>query len=280
MLQIATCQFPISANIQRNCDFMTKQIQQSAQQGAKLIHFGECALSGYCGVDFKSWSDFDWKELQTSCERIQSAAERYGVWVVFGSSHRLTGDHLPHNSVYAVNPQGGLVTRYDKRRCSVKDLNHYTPGTHPIIFEAFGTVFGMLICLDYRFPELYREYMDIGVACVLHSFHDARKKGSSLSSVIAQPTLQGHAGNTAMWISVANNSAAYQSFSSLWIDPSGAVGKHAKRHRSDIIMNKLDMERHGAYVDMVRTFRSDARSGSVYADKTVTDTRSEDRSHF
>lgn len=280
MLRIATCQFPISANIKRNCDFMVRQIDQSAQRGAKIVHFGECALSGYCGVDFKTWSGFNWGLLQTSFERLQWVAEQHQVWLVFGSSHRLTGEHLPHNSVYVVDSSGVLITRYDKRRCSVKDLNHYTPGTTPITFQVEEITFGILICLDYRFPELYREYMDMGVACVLHSFHDARKQGSSLSSVIVQPTLQGHAGNTAMWISVANNSASYQSFSSSWIDPSGSAKARAKRHRTDVIVNELDMAHHGAYITMVRSFRADARSGNIYAPKIAPDARSDNRTQF
>lgn len=280
MLRLATCQFPVSARIERNRDYMIQQMQHAAAQGARLVHFGECALSGYCGLDFDSWSGYDWILLASCTQAVCRAANAIGIWVMFGSSHPLTGDHLPHNCVYVVDDKGQLVTRYDKRRCSIRDLNNYTPGDAPSTFEVDGVTFGVLICLDYRFPELYHKYMEMGVDCVLHSFHDARKSRKVLSTIIAPPTLQGHAGNYVLWLSVANNSAPYQAFRSMFIDPSGAVQARAKRHRPDVILSVIDFTKHQEYVQMVRAFRSDARSGAVYDSKRVSDPRSDDRSEF
>ena len=33
---------------------------QAAASGADLVHFSECALSGYAGVEFASFEGFDW----------------------------------------------------------------------------------------------------------------------------------------------------------------------------------------------------------------------------
>jgi predicted amidohydrolase len=53
------------------------------------------------------------------------------------------------------------------------DLAHYTPGDHPSVWELRGVRCGALVCYDYRFPELYREYKREGVELVFHSFHAA-----------------------------------------------------------------------------------------------------------
>lgn len=76
----------------------------------------------------------------------------------------LTGDHKPHNSLYIINATGSIVDRYDKRFCagdpeeSAGGLVHYTPGDHLSVFTINGIRCGALICHDYRYPELYREY--------------------------------------------------------------------------------------------------------------------------
>jgi deaminated glutathione amidase len=279
-VRIATCQFPVSQAIARNCAYMLRQIEHAAKHNADLVHFGECALSGYCGVDFKDWAGYDWELLHSCTEKILAAAKDWGVWVAFGCCHRLSGDHLPHNCIYVVDKHGQLVTRYDKRRCSVKDLNNYTPGTVPICFEVDGVKFGLLICLDYRFPELYREYMDLGVDCILHSFHDAGKQEQALSTMIAPPTLQGQAGNYVMWLSVANNCARYQAFSSIFLAPTGEVLARAKRHQAEVLVNELDLAGQQAYINMVRSFRSAARSGTIYQPRLATDPRTNERTRL
>src|SRR5690606_22888050 len=123
-------------------------------------------------------------------------------------------------------------------------------------------------------PELYAEYLELGVDCVLHSFHDAGKKKKVLSTVIAPPTLQGHAGNYVMWLSVANNSASYQAFPSMMIDPMGIINSKTQRHVTDVIVNDIDLSEYDEYMNMVRSFRSQARTGEVYQPNYVDDVRS------
>ena len=53
-LTIASCQFPVSADIDENARWIEKQMRAAAERGAHVVHFPECALSGYPGVDLKS----------------------------------------------------------------------------------------------------------------------------------------------------------------------------------------------------------------------------------
>ena len=112
------------------------------------------------------------------------------IWVILGSTHRLSGRHRPHNSLYAINPRGEIVDRYDKLFCTGGDLDYYSPGSHFSVFEIEGVVCGLLICHDVRYPELYRTYKRKGVECLLHSFHNAKAAGPTIHTVITHPTLQ------------------------------------------------------------------------------------------
>src|SRR5262245_29445090 len=97
-LQVATCQFPVDAEIEKNRRAILRQIAHAADQGADVVHFSECALSGYAGVDIPSVADIDWDRLTAATRDIQAAAQAHKVWVLLGSTHRLSGGHKPHNS--------------------------------------------------------------------------------------------------------------------------------------------------------------------------------------
>ncbi len=163
-LKVATCQFPTSADIVSNRNYIFSQMRAAKAQGAQVAHFPEACLSGYAGADLPSYDGLDWSLLEQSACAILDLARELRLWTIVGSAHRLSGDHKPHNSLYIINDQGQLIDRYDKMFCAgnaaenTGDLAHYTPGNHFSVFEIEGVRCGTLICHEYRYPELYREY--------------------------------------------------------------------------------------------------------------------------
>jgi len=221
-LQVATCQFPVCGDIRANADCIRRQMREARQQGADLVHFPECALSGYAGEDIHSLADLDWARLHKETNSILALAKELGVWVVLGSNHRLSGDHRPHDSLYVINSQGKIVDRYDKRFCTDTVLRYYSPGDHFVTFDLNGVKCGLLICYDVRFPELYRQYAKMGVQLMLHSFYNARQKPGGIHAKIMPPTVQGYAGANFMFVSMNNSSAAH-SWQSRFITPDGLL---------------------------------------------------------
>ena len=73
-LRVATCQFSVEADIQHNLRYALKQINEAADRDAQVVHFSECALSGYAGVDISSIEDLDWEELVDATRQIQELA--------------------------------------------------------------------------------------------------------------------------------------------------------------------------------------------------------------
>ncbi|MHC4361167.1 MAG: carbon-nitrogen hydrolase family protein, partial [Planctomycetota bacterium] len=114
ILKVATCQFAVSGSIKRNASQIARFMQKAGKFNADIIHFPECALSGYVGTDFPSFAGFDWTFLSQETKRIMSLAEELKLWVVLGSVHESTKSDKPYNSLYLINPAGKIAGRYDK----------------------------------------------------------------------------------------------------------------------------------------------------------------------
>jgi predicted amidohydrolase len=276
-LRLATCQFPVSADVRANGEWVRTQMRQSCDEGADLIHFSECALSGYAGVDLPSTDDLDWDALHQEIGTILALARELKVWVVLGSTHRLSGDHRPHNCLYVISPEGKIIDRYDKRFCTTGDLKHYSPGDHFATFEVHGIRCGLLICYDIRFPELYREYHKLGVRLMLHSFYNARQKEGSIHPQIMPVTARAYAGVNNMFVSI-NNSSAPKSWPSRFITPDGLVESELPADEPGVTVSVVDI--HRRYYDASSPFRSDAIRGKLNSGEVVADPRSKDRTGY
>jgi predicted amidohydrolase len=275
VIRVATCQFAVGADIRRNGTQVVRQIAQAKRGGAEVVHFPEAALSGYAGTDLKSWEGFGWDKLVGETERIQEAAREKKVWVILGSAHRLSGKNLPHNCLYAIDPSGNIVERYDKCFCTNSDLRHYSCGDHLSTFTVNGVKCGLLICYDVRFPELYRAYKKLNVQVLFQSFYNARKTSANIHTSIMPTTMRARAATNYMWVSANNSSGYYQSWSSFLTQPDGVVVKTLPSHRAGITVNAVDTTK--TFYDASAPFRERVMNGVLHSGKVVKDPRSRDR---
>jgi len=259
MLRVATCQFAVGRSIKRNsraiCGFMRK----AGRAGADIVHFSECALSGYVGTDFPSFKGYDWDLLKSETQKVMSLAGELGLWVVLGSTHRLTEPNKPHNSLYLISPKGRIVERYDKRFCTPGDLRRLTPGNRFVNFKVKGVKCSLLICFDLRFPELYRELYKQGVNLILQSFYNAKQTGPSVHAHIMRQTMQCHAATNYFWASMSNSSGYYAPYPSCFIQPNGVIVSRLRSNRAGMMVNAVDLNR--KFYDPMKKFRDMAISG-------------------
>lgn len=273
VLKIATCQFAVSKSIKRNALQIHKFLHKAKKLRADIVHFPECALSGYVGTDFGSFNGFDWQLLIEETEKIMALAAKLGLWVVLGSTHRLTEPNKPHNSLYLINPKGEIIDRYDKRFCTKGDLRRLTPGNRFVNFKINGVKCSLLICFDLRFPELYRQLWKQDVDCVLQSFYNARQKGPSEHRFIMRQTMQCRAATNHFWISMANSSGYRAPYPSCMIAPDGEILGQLRHNRAGIMVNKVDLSR--KFYDPMVGFREMAAAGKLSnSPKAIKDPRS------
>ncbi len=261
ILKIVTCQFAVGRNITRNDRKICEFLRKAAKARADIVHFPECALSGYVGTDFPSFAGYDWELLKKESLKIMSLAGKLKLWVVLGSVHPLTSPNKPHNCLYLIGPDGKILNRYDKRFCTKQDLRRLTPGNRFVNFTINGVQCSLLICFDLRFPELYRQLYKQGVNCIFQSFYNARQKGPSVHTHIMRQTMQCHAATNHFWVSMSNASGYYSPYPSCFIQPDGRIVRQLKANRPGIMVNTVDLSKE--FYDPMADFRDMAIAGAL-----------------
>jgi len=240
-IRIATCQFPVSSSVKRNAGNIRDFLSKAKKATAEIVHFSECALSGYVGTDFPTFDGYDWDLLKAETLDIMDLSRRLGLWIVLGSTHPLTEPNKPHNSLYLINPKGEIVDRYDKRFGMPGDLRRLTPGNRFVTFTLNGVTCALLICFDLRFPELYRGLFKEGVQCLFQSFYNARQTGPSVHTHIMRQTMQCRAASNHLWVSMANSSGRHSPYPSCVIQPDGLIVSQARPNRAGMLINTIDL---------------------------------------
>ena len=273
ILKVATCQFAVGDDIRRNALQIQRFLHKAKKAGADIVHFPESAASGYVGADFPNFEEFNWQMLKEEAEKIMALAKELHLWVVLGSSHRLTPPNKPHNSLYLISPDGKIVDRYDKRFCTKGDLKYYTPGNHFVNFTINGVKCSMLICFDLRFPELYRQLCKQDVNCIFQSFYNARQKTPTVHKYIMRQTMQCHAATNHFWISMVNASGYYCPYGSCFIVPDGRISRRLKANCAGMMVNTVNINE--KFYDPSAHFRKMAIAGALgNGPKVINDPRS------
>jgi predicted amidohydrolase len=270
-LTIVTCQFPVTIDVKANASHIRRQIKLAAQRGADVAHFPEVAIVGHGYQDRKTedwktaWQRLDWDLIRTETKTIQQACRDNEIWAVVGSSHSFHTAERPTNCVYIFDESGDIVSRYDKRRCSESDLNNYTPGVAPVMFELKGVPCGVAICLESSFPDIFMDYANAGVDLLFLSTHWAGDQGNSIHTHTIPQTIQGYAFTTNLFISVSNASTAIQHFPSFWARRSGRAGDKCRRNMAGMILSTImDEPEKDELYSFIRKFRRGCRDGSFY----------------
>ncbi len=273
-MRLASCQFPVTDHIGENAHWIMKQMVEAADSGARVVHFPECALSGYPGVDMVSLEGFDWPGLRFWTDSVMNLARELDIWVILGSIHKLGEDFKPMNCLYVINPDGKIVERYDKRFCTKGDLEHFSAGEHFSVVNIQGIKCGFLICFDVRFPELYREYKKLDVDIIFQSFYNARQKPGGIHPKIMPVTAQTRAATNHFYMSLTNSSAA-NSWPCYFITPDGLIEETLPANKPGVLISELDLSE--SYYDASRHFRENAMEGILYSEKAPDDPRYKNR---
>lgn len=300
-IRVATCQFPVSGDPRRNASWVRRQMREAAARGAHVAHFPECALSGYADVDLPSYAGYDWGLLRALTEGVLELAGELRLWVVVGSAHPLGGRHKPHNCVYVVDDRGRLVDRYDKRFCTGDrrgrsgELAHYSPGDHPVLLDLRGVRCAVLVCHEFRYPELHREALRGGARLVFHSFHAAGiapaalrrmraqvgagnarlNPGDTLPEITMPATMHAAAGANHLWISASNSSRRHSCWPAFLMRPDGVVTGRLRRNVAGVLVSQVDTRLR--LYDSTGPWRERALAGRLHSGSLVRDPRSRDR---
>jgi predicted amidohydrolase len=267
-LKISTIQMRFTGDVSRNRDRILDYVGQAAEAGSNIVHFSEVALTGYAGSDIDSNEGIDWESVEDAVDQVRSVAANKKIWVVLGTAYR-AGDGLkPYNSLLLINDAGAIIDRYDKMFCTSSDVRHYSSGRNFVSFSVNGIRCGLQICYDFRFPELYREYLKRNVQIVFHSFHQVQDKVNQLMQDVGPAHLISRAAENFMYI-VANNciNKPHQWWGTRVINPDGSVREMLEMNTEGMLTCEIspEAEREG-YYDATHENRYRATAGMLYSE--------------
>jgi predicted amidohydrolase len=150
----------------RNLSKMLRHLNAATSQGARLVIFPECALSGYCfDSRDEAWS-FAEPVPGSAVETLTVACQRLDAFVVMGMLER-DGDRL-FNTAVLVGP-AGFVESYHKVHLPFLGVDRFTtPGDRPFrVWDLGGLRVGLNICYDGSFPESARVMALLGADLIV-----------------------------------------------------------------------------------------------------------------
>jgi predicted amidohydrolase len=241
-LRVASCQFPVKADISSNARYIRMYMKKASAAGAHILHTSEACLSGYAGSDFSSFENFDWDRLRAETARLREYAARLNLWLVLGSAHFLDEKTKPTNCLYLINPQGEIVDRYDKCMCTLGDQEYYSAGKHLVVCTLMGVKFGLAICYDVCYPQVYAAYRELGVELMLHSFYNANDRGEDCLDVLNTRQVPTRCADNRMWAVANNSSRPYSHWGSFVARPDATIAQQLGINRAGMLLHEFPDE--------------------------------------
>ncbi|NKB69898.1 MAG: carbon-nitrogen hydrolase family protein [Candidatus Latescibacteria bacterium] len=236
-LRVASCQFPVTHDIARNARYIDRYLARAADQGAHLLHTSEACLSGYAGVDFGTYEQFDWDTLRRHTDHLRQRTAELGLWLVLGSSHFLDTHINPTNCLYLIDPTGAIIDRYDKCMCTPGDQRVYSAGQHLVTHNIQGVEIGLAICYDICFPQLYAAYREQGASLMIHSFYNASGQGETCLDVLNRRQVPTRCADNQMWAVANNSSNPYSHWGSFVARPDATIAQQLPKNRAGMLIH-------------------------------------------
>jgi 5-aminopentanamidase len=166
-IKIATAQFEHRSNDKYyNLAIIDKLSKQAAQQGAKMIAFHECSITGYTFARHLSKDQMlELAEFIPGGQSIQELipiARRNNIAILAGLFEKDKDDHL--FKAYICVDKNGLVATHRKLHPFISP--HLTQGDRYTVFEYEGWKCGILICYDNNVIENVRATALLGAQII------------------------------------------------------------------------------------------------------------------
>lgn len=223
--RVALGQFQAGTDKEANLQRILALHAEAAAAGADLVVFPEVAM--FTTVD----PTFDIVPVAEPLDgpfvtRLREAAVRNGAAIVAGiyeSGPSSVGK--VHNTAVAIGTDGALLGAYRKIHMfdafGFRESDHDQPGDGELLlFTLAGVRFGVTVCYDLRFPELFRALAERGADAILlpTAWAHGRLKELHLSTLARARAIE----NT-VYFAAADQTGAGMTGNSELIDPMGVT---------------------------------------------------------
>ena len=165
-MKVAAVQFRSTQDLESNIERHAEYMRLCARNGARVVVFPECSVTGYDKDAVTESHRARLKEVET---RLSAVAKEANVYALVGMP--TLGEGKLFNSVVVFDPSGKILERYHKIHLAGEKWA--TPGDHMSVFPVDGLLCSIIICHDERYPELVRFPVMAGARVVFYISHES-----------------------------------------------------------------------------------------------------------
>ncbi len=183
-VRVAALQMASGPQVEANLREAGRLIAMAADAGAQVVALPEY----FCLMGMKDTDKVDRREREGDGpiqHFLAEASRRHRVWVVGGTLPLACDDPAKvRNASLVFDATGACVARYDKihlfsfEQGSERYSEERTiePGAQVVTFESPWGRFGLSVCYDLRFPELYRAMGEVDAIFIPSAFTETTGK--------------------------------------------------------------------------------------------------------
>lgn len=174
---------PTLMDNEKNLQTISEFTREAAKNGARLVVFPECALTGYIFKTRQEALPYAESIPGPSTEAITSVCASSDIYVIYGMLEK--ADDMLFNAAVLVGPKGVIGT-YRKNHLPFLGIDRYVdPGNNgfPVFSTEIGNI-GMQICYDSIFPESARVQSLAGADIIALPTNFPQLRGELLSTYI------------------------------------------------------------------------------------------------
>lgn len=143
-------------DVEANLDRIDRFAAEAAAAGCDVVVFPELCDTGYALTTMPILAG-TWPGA--ALDAVRSVAQRHGIGIIAGLSER--ADDGLYNAAAVFNHDGGLCGRYRKthlfRGTEGAEGDVFLAGDQLVTVNMGGICWGLAICFDLRFPEVFRQ---------------------------------------------------------------------------------------------------------------------------
>lgn len=180
-VKLALCQLRTELALSETLDKTAAMIREAARQGAQIVLLPEMFSCPYSGRYFHAFAAQGHEPLLAA---LSEWAKENKVLLVGGSIPESEGGRL-YNSAFVFGPDGRQLARHRKTHLfdvdipgmRFKESDTFSAGGEITVFDSPYGRFGLAVCFDVRFPELFRAMAERGAQGVFLPAQFNRKTG-------------------------------------------------------------------------------------------------------
>lgn len=230
-MKLTLVQIEVTHSLPTNKNKILQMIKAS-EKGAWLL-FPECALTGYFPDEENFLEAHRPEEIDQAIHEIAETAKKQQVVCLLGTARYKNNAWF--NSVAIISPDGTLQY-FDKIALSQLEKKHFAPGTSLDTYQVQGVTFGVLICRELVFPEMWQTLKAKGAQIVFHSNNAIKPYDAVWEHIVIARAVENQ-----FFVASANNAAHPSNLASYFVEPSGNVQLASEKQVEQCISTEIDL---------------------------------------